>query len=201
MEGRSAEDCVMLLEELIQSNRKLAAENEKLRWEHEAARRNQTQVLQRIEQRLNEREAPGERHRSRRRAAAHTIAFPVACRVSIKRNVHLNDAKTICYKKLHENYTLQNWNDWSRWTCRMRRKIGLNGFGAQILHKLLSFGQIHDTRDTLGWIGHFYFILLISLFEKKTCTVLIHKEEICVTRLRKISFVFSTSAATKNVCM
>ena len=34
--------------------------------------------------------------------------------------------------------------------CRMRRKIGLNGFGAQILHKLLSFGQIHDTRDTLG---------------------------------------------------
>ena len=99
MEGRSAEDCVVLLEELIQSNRKLAAENEKLRWEHEAARRNQTQVLQRIEQRLNEREAPGERHRSRRRAAAHTIAFPVACRVSIKRNVHSNDAKTICYKK------------------------------------------------------------------------------------------------------
>ena len=32
----------------------------------------------------------------------------------------------------------------------MRRKIGLNGFGAQILHKLLSFGQIHDARDTLG---------------------------------------------------
>ena len=59
MEGRSAEDCVVLLEELIQSNRKLAAENEKLRREHEAG--NQTQVLQRIEQRLNEREAPGER--------------------------------------------------------------------------------------------------------------------------------------------
>ena len=93
MEGRSGEDCV------VQSNRKLAAENEKLRQEHEAARRNQTQVLQRIEQRLNEREAPGERHRSRRRAAAHTIAFPVA-RVSIKRNVHSNDAKTICYKKI-----------------------------------------------------------------------------------------------------
>ena len=109
MEGRSAEDCVVLLEELIQSNRKLAAENEKLRRENEAARRNQTQVLQRIEQRLNEREAPGERHiASRRRVAAHTIAFPVACRVSIKRNVHSNDAKTICYKKLHENYTLQN---------------------------------------------------------------------------------------------
>ena len=87
------------LEELIQSNRKLAAENEKLRREHEAARRNQTQVLQRIEQRLNEREAPGERHRSRRRAAAHTIAVPAACRVSIKRNLHSNDAKTICYKK------------------------------------------------------------------------------------------------------
>ena len=103
MEGRSAEDCVMLLEELIQSNRKLAAENEKLRREHEAARRNQTQVLQKIEQRLNVREAPGEseRHRSRRRAAAHTYLpyMPVACRVSIKRNVHLNDVKTICYKK------------------------------------------------------------------------------------------------------
>ena len=98
MEGRSAEDCVVLLEELIQSNRKLAAENEKLRREHEAARRNQTQVLQRIEQRLNEREAPGERRRSRRRAAA-TIAVPAACSVSIKRNVHSNDAKTIFYKK------------------------------------------------------------------------------------------------------
>ncbi|CAH3166055.1 unnamed protein product [Porites lobata] len=84
MEGRSAEDCVVLLEELIQSNRKLAAENEKLRREHEAARRNQTQVLQRIEQRLNEREAPGERHRSRRRAAAHIIAFPVACRRTLR---------------------------------------------------------------------------------------------------------------------
>ena len=89
MEGRLAEDCVVLLEELIQSNRKLAAENEKLRREQEAARRNQTQVLQRIEQRLNEREAP----------AAHTIAVPVASRVSIKRNVHSNEAKTICYKK------------------------------------------------------------------------------------------------------
>ena len=33
------------------------------------------------------------------RAAAHTIAVPVACRVSIKRNVHSNDAKTMCYKK------------------------------------------------------------------------------------------------------
>ena len=49
----------------------------------------------------------------------------------------------------------------------MRRKIGLNGFGAQILHKLLSFGQIHDTRDTLDSIVNFYFILFISLFEKK----------------------------------
>ena len=84
MEGRSAEDCVVLLEELIQSNRKLAAENEKLRREHEAARRNQAQVLQRIEQRLNEREAPSQRHRSRRRAAANTIAVPAACRVIIK---------------------------------------------------------------------------------------------------------------------
>ena len=130
------------------------------------------------------------------------LPVPVASRVSIKRNVHSNEAKTICYKKkLHENYTVQNWNDWSRWTCRMRGKIGLNGFGAQILHKLLSFGQIHDTRDTLGWIGSFYFMLFISLFEKKTCTVLIDKEEIYVTRLRKISFVFSTSAATKIVCM
>ena len=84
MEGRSAEDCVVLLEELIQSNRKLTAEIEKLRREHEATRRNQAQVLQRIEQRLNEREAPSQRHRSRRRAAANTIAVPAACRVIIK---------------------------------------------------------------------------------------------------------------------
>ena len=84
MEGRSAEDCVVLLVELIQSNRKLTAENEKLLREHEAARRNQAQVLQRIEQRLNEREAPGQRHRSRHRAAANTIAVPAACRVIIK---------------------------------------------------------------------------------------------------------------------
>ena len=80
MEGRSAEDCVVLLVEVIQSNRKLAAEKEKLQREHEAARRNQAQVLQR----LNEREAPGQRHRSKRRAAANTIAVPAACRVIIK---------------------------------------------------------------------------------------------------------------------
>ena len=56
----------------------------------------------------------------------------------------------------------------------MRRKIGLNGFGAQILHKLLSFGQIHDTRDTLGSIVTFYLFLCLR---KKTCTVLKDKEE------------------------
>ena len=74
----------MLLVEVIQSNRKLTAENETLQREHEAARRNQAQALQRIEQRLNEREAPGQRRRSKRRAAANTIAVPAACRVIIK---------------------------------------------------------------------------------------------------------------------
>ena len=43
-------------------------------------------------------ELASERHCSRRRAAA-TIAVPAACRVSIKRNVHSNDAKTIFYLK------------------------------------------------------------------------------------------------------
>ena len=67
----------------------------------------------------------------------------------------------------------------------------------QILHKLLLIGQIHDTRDTLGSIVNFYFILLISLFEKKN----VHGQgrNLC-NNIRKILFVFATSATTKK-CM
>ncbi|KAK2546974.1 hypothetical protein P5673_033264 [Acropora cervicornis] len=49
-----SEDCVVLLEELIQSNRDLAAENEKLRQEHEKTSKHQAEALNRIEQRLKE---------------------------------------------------------------------------------------------------------------------------------------------------
>ena len=42
---QSAEDCVVLLEELIQSNRKLCSENHKLRKEHKKATKNQGEVL------------------------------------------------------------------------------------------------------------------------------------------------------------
>ena len=97
----SAEDCLVLLEELIRTNRNLAAENEKLRQEHEKTSKNQAEALQRIEQRLNERETiPRERHRSyrRRRGARNTTAVPAACRVSDKRKTHLNDQKKYVYQ-------------------------------------------------------------------------------------------------------
>jgi hypothetical protein len=43
---QSAEDCVVLLEELIRSNRNLAAENQKLREEHDKASKKQAQPSQ-----------------------------------------------------------------------------------------------------------------------------------------------------------
>ena len=62
----SAEDCLVLLEELI---------------------KNQAEILQRIEERLHDREyvPRGGRHRSnpRRRSARNTTAIPAACRVSL----------------------------------------------------------------------------------------------------------------------
>ena len=82
-----SEDCVVLLEELIQSNRDLAAENEKLRQEHEKTSKHQAEALNRIEQRLKEGETPGILRRRARPGArareARNIAVPAACRVSI----------------------------------------------------------------------------------------------------------------------
>ena len=87
---QSAEDCVVLLEELIQSNRNLVAENQKLREEHDQANKKQAEVLQRIEERLNQRHADqriprGRSNPSRRRSnKARNTSVPTACRVSIK---------------------------------------------------------------------------------------------------------------------
>ena len=93
----SAEDCLVLLEELIRANRNLAADNEKLWQDHEKASKNQAEILQRSEQRLHDREnvPRGGQHRSnpRRRSARNTTAVPATCRVSliVKRNAHLNE--------------------------------------------------------------------------------------------------------------
>ena len=101
----STEDCLVLLEELIRANRNLAAENEKLRQDHEKASKNQAEILQRIEQRLHDREyvPPGGRHRSnpRRKRARNTTAVPAACRISliVKRSAHLNEIYQNIYHK------------------------------------------------------------------------------------------------------
>ncbi|XP_044168162.1 uncharacterized protein LOC122952187 [Acropora millepora] len=83
------EDCVVLLEELIQSNRDLAAENEKLRQEHEKTSKHQAEALNRIEQRLKEGETPGILRRRARPGArareARNIAVPAACRRSVRK--------------------------------------------------------------------------------------------------------------------
>ena len=47
-----SDDCLVLLEEVIASNRKLAEENKKLRKEHERNNKTHAEVLQRIEQQL-----------------------------------------------------------------------------------------------------------------------------------------------------
>ena len=92
----SAEDCLVLLEELIRTNRTLVAENEKLRQEHEQSSKSQAEILQRFESRLHEREfipCGGRRSNPRRRSARNSTAIPAACRVSliIERNAHLKE--------------------------------------------------------------------------------------------------------------
>lgn len=82
-----SDDCVVLLEELIRSNRDLAAENERLRQEHEKTSKHQAEALSRIEQRLKEGETPGipcgiRRNFRRRARDSRNIAVPAACRVS-----------------------------------------------------------------------------------------------------------------------
>ena len=49
-----SEDCIVLLEELISSNRDLAEENARLRQEHERASQQHADALKRIERRLDD---------------------------------------------------------------------------------------------------------------------------------------------------
>ena len=83
-----SDECLVLLEEVITSNRKLAEENKKLREEQERNNKTNAEVLKRIEQRLeNQGKAEAgnvtRRHFHRRRQTTR-IVVPVACRVSEK---------------------------------------------------------------------------------------------------------------------
>ena len=80
-----SEDCIVLLEELIRSNRDLAEENARLRQEHERASQQHADALKRIERRLDEGENVVQRERShcrRRRVNTDNIVVPSSCRVS-----------------------------------------------------------------------------------------------------------------------
>ena len=82
-----SDDCLVLLEEVIASNRKLAEENKKLREEHERNNKTHAEVLQRIEQRLENQNAEAGnvvRRRFHRRRQTTRIVVPAACRVSEK---------------------------------------------------------------------------------------------------------------------
>ena len=80
-----SEACVVLLEELIQSNSDLATENEKLCKEREKTSKHQAEALNWIEKRLKEGETPGILRRRARPGAREprNIGLPTACRVSI----------------------------------------------------------------------------------------------------------------------
>ena len=83
-----SDKCLVLLEEVITSNRKLAEENKKLREEQERNNKSHTEVLKRIEQRLESQgnaeggNIPGRRFHRRRPTTR--IVVPAACRVSSK---------------------------------------------------------------------------------------------------------------------
>ena len=81
-----SEDCIVLLEELIQSKSNLAEENERLRQEHQLASKQHADVLNRIERRLQENVTPpGVRNQDRQRAATDNIIIPSTCRVSTRK--------------------------------------------------------------------------------------------------------------------
>jgi len=84
--GNLSDECLVLLEEMIKSNKKLAEENKKLREEHERNSKSHAEVLQRIEQRLeNQGNAEaGNGRRLHRRRQTTRIVVPAACRVSEK---------------------------------------------------------------------------------------------------------------------
>ena len=79
-----SEECIVLLEELIRSNRALASENEKLRQLQERSNKSNLEALQRIENRLETGENGTKIHRRQNRQKRRTIVVPLACRVSRK---------------------------------------------------------------------------------------------------------------------
>lgn len=90
-----SDDCVVLLGQLLNSNRQLAEENQKLREEHERSASRQAEVLQRIERRLQDQEnqtavGAGRPNGRSRRAKGRCIAVPPACRVSNKFLQYMN---------------------------------------------------------------------------------------------------------------
>ena len=81
------DDCLVLLEEMIASNRKLAEENKKLREEHERNNKTHAEVLQQIEQQLESQgnaEAGNVTRSFYRRRKTAQIVVSAACRVSEK---------------------------------------------------------------------------------------------------------------------
>ena len=72
-----SDECLVLLEEVITSNRKLAEENKKLREEQERNNKTSAEVLKRIEQRLeSQRNAEaGNRRRCHHRDRPHELWY------------------------------------------------------------------------------------------------------------------------------
>ena len=79
-----SEECIVLLEELIRSNRALASENEKLRQQQECSNKSNLEALQRIENRLETGDNGAKVRRRQNRQKRRTIVVPPACRVSRK---------------------------------------------------------------------------------------------------------------------
>lgn len=89
-----SDDCLILLEEIIRTNRSLVEENERLRRQYEASNTRHSEVLQRIERRLENQEnraaaVTGRARRTTRARQARQIAVPPACRVSIIIMLHI----------------------------------------------------------------------------------------------------------------
>lgn len=80
-----SEECIVLLEELIRSNRALASENEKLRQQQECSNKSNLEALQRIENRLETGENGAKIHRRQNRQKRRTIVVPPACRRAVRR--------------------------------------------------------------------------------------------------------------------
>lgn len=155
-ETRSAsDDCIVLLEELIRSNRELADENERLRTEHEKASKAQTEVLKRIEQRLNEKEREGREaiprggHRYRKRARRTVTAVPAACRRSLRKIY-----KVLCGKENFNGFHLDEVVSSENNVQIIERVI------SQALHQHGGQERCPWTRDTMKAALERYFLSL-----------------------------------------